>query len=128
MSVYQSRHTHYSKKAAPRKKRALPLYGEGEYKGKLYRCWNCGFINNADRAQVANTFQGGDRVQVFETDDMAPIAIGLSDTRYLMLTLDALHSINIMQTDANGIVLSPQVSAGATITGGCSFCGCMNYR
>ena len=128
MSIYQSRHTHYSKKTVPHKKRTLKLYAEGEWKDKWFKCWNCGQINNADRAQVAATFQGGDSVEIFEYDDLAPtVPYGPQDYRYLILTLDQ-PSMSLMQVDANGTVIAPQVSAGAKITSGCAFCGCLNWR
>ena len=128
MSIYHSRHTHYSTKRAPHEKRTILLYAEGEWKGKWYRCWNCGFINNADRAQVAATFEGGDKAQVFEYDDLTPSIWGLQDSRYTFLTLDFPQSINLMQLDANGNVITPHVEASVKITGGCALCGCMNYR
>ena len=121
------RHTTYSQKSAPRRKRALQLVGEFEDSGKWYRCWNCGFINNIDRNQVADSFTGGDNSQVQEYDGLTPTAFGTGDPRYAMLAL-GFGSIRLMQLDASGAVMTPQVSRSTKITGGCSFCGCLNYK
>ena len=44
-----SRHVRYSQRRIRGEKRTLPMYGEGDDAGKYYRCWNCGFICDADR-------------------------------------------------------------------------------
>jgi hypothetical protein len=130
MSIYHSRHTAYSKKAVPRKKRAIALYGEGSYRGKWWRCWNCGFINSIDRAQIADSYVGGDSYSVVESvDDLSIYGMGGADTTlYYTLTIDNPSSMNLMKVDATGAVINPQHSSYAKIVGGCAYCGCKNWR
>lgn len=47
-----SKYRHYSHKRLPREKRTLPLYGEKDDTGKLFRCWNCGAICNIERERL----------------------------------------------------------------------------
>lgn len=118
------RHTKYIVTRTPRKKRAMPLYGEGDDAGKYYRCWNCGFINNID---VATVGEGkGNSNAVLEYDGLTPGSYGTGDC--VNLTLDNLHSIALMRSDSSGNPIQPDAPRYTVITGGCRFCGCMNYR
>jgi hypothetical protein len=138
MSVDRSKYTKTSIKSVPHQKRAISMDMRGrDWYGKWFRCWNCGMINNSDRAQVAAVYQGGDRTKVFEQDDINYGAF-YDSTEYTVfpyenfakgqyITLD-LQSINLMQLDANGKVITPHITASVVITGGCAFCGSMNYR
>lgn len=49
-----SRHVRYSQRHIRCEKRTLPMYGEGDDRGKYYRCWNCGFICNIDRDAIGD--------------------------------------------------------------------------
>ena len=45
----------------PKRSRTIPLFGTGDDAGKYYRCWNCGFICNAERDTLGDgNSYGGD--------------------------------------------------------------------
>jgi hypothetical protein len=122
----RNRHASYSQKAVPRQKRTIQLYGEDDYRERFYRCWNCGFINDRNRAMVADTFQGGDGSMV-EEYGTAPSPYGMGAVA-ATLTIDTLPSMTLMAVDANGNIVGLDTPRYVNITGGCAFCGCMNYR
>lgn len=120
-----NRYSKYSYASIPRRKRALPIYGEGDDAGKYYRCWKCGFINNIDRAQVADTMTGGDSVEVSEHDVLSPGGTGMGDASFITL-ID--QSVSLMRLDSDGNIVPPYAPGSNKVTGGCALCGCMNYR
>jgi len=48
----------------PKRKRTIPLYGEGDDKGKWYKCWNCGFPCNIDRDSLDTGDKGRSGVNI----------------------------------------------------------------
>jgi len=137
MSVNRSRYVKYSIKKVPHKKRSLPIRMAGDdWTGKWFKCWNCGFINNIDRAQVADVYQGGDKAIVFESDDLvygsnnipSNVYPEVKDNLGKYITLDFPFSINLMKLDAQGNVVEPHVSDSVKIIGGCAQCGSMNWK
>ena len=127
MSKYRSRNTAYSQKAVPRQKRTTLLYGEGEYQGRFYKCWNCGFVNDKDQAVVADTYQGGDSSAV-EEFDTAPAPYGTGDTSFLLTLNTTFDTMTLMPVDANGNIVEINQPRRVVITGGCAFCGSYNWR
>lgn len=67
-----SRYAHYIQRRLRRDKRTLSLYGEKDDGGKYYRCWNCGFICNIERDQLAqgNYDHGGVVTAAFTDTDL----------------------------------------------------------
>lgn len=62
------RRANYSINRLPRKKSAIPIYGEKEDQGKYWRCRHCGFICNTDRDSLG---PGDGRTYVtFLNDDL----------------------------------------------------------
>jgi hypothetical protein len=134
--------------------RTLPVRSEPNYTesngvddqgdtGKLYRCWNCGFICNADRDELGDedtkaaiSFQIYDQVYSSDnnnTTDGSTRQIGdiihghNSGVPLLqMLVIRTGHAIH--QADAAGDNVAVQVNWEPDITGGCPFCGSRNWR
>lgn len=75
---------------------------------------------------VADTYQGGDGSMVDEYGT-APTPYGMGAVASL-LTIDTLPSMTLMAVDANGNIVELDAPRYVNITGGCAFCGCMNYR
>jgi hypothetical protein len=104
----------------PNLKRTIPMLFEGDDKGKYFRCWYCGFINNADRRQVGD----GEGVHPEEVIETSSSAIG--DAQLMMDSPFMLGVVAVPNQD--GSINTGYTNFIPRVTSGCSFCGSRNYR
>ena len=116
-------HGNIKQSRIPKESRTLPVYGhpirgDGLDAGKLYRCWNCGFICNTDRDALGDS-QSRSGV-VHETYAL------VYDTGYRYIPKE--HTPNniammddVLMTGRNGTRVAEKLK-------GCPFCGSLNYR
>lgn len=116
------RHGRYRQLRVRGGKRTLPIYGEGEDAGKWYRCWHCGFINNADRNNVGD---GDGRTYTdFTTTSHGKADSSDPDNAYVVL--DGINEGHVsLKTDNGQDVVPHSFAVQGT---GCSLCHSQNYR
>ena len=111
--------------------------------GKLFRCWNCGFVCDSDKNELGDKeSKSGVSHQIYDqkySSDNSNTTDG--STRQIG---DAIHGDNngvpllkmlvirtghvIHQSDAAGDNVTVQINWEPDITGGCPFCGSRNWR
>jgi hypothetical protein len=119
----QLRHVNKSKRI-PKRSRTIPVpqhkdYGDGKNVGKLFRCWNCGFINNTD----VNALGGAN-----EFVEIKPVAYTQTD-QYGATKYHCEGAAGADQTtcEAAGGTWTSTAYKPGEITMGCAFCGSINY-
>lgn len=115
-----------------RRARTIPLKGHNERgngldDGVWFRCWNCGFINSTDRNSLGGP-ESRDGVTV--TDFAVPVHGAETGTPYSGVARlgGSLGATVAPEVDAAG---DPKQSEGhfkPVVSGGCSFCGTLNWK
>jgi hypothetical protein len=123
MSSTTNRYGVHVQQRLPKRKRTIPLPGDLEDSGRYYRCWYCGFINNVQRNQVGD----GDGVTQLDAPEIAMGGWGMDDPLSLAIILDDMFTLLQNRPDGNPIT-NYRHNNYPQIIGGCSLCGCKNYR
>lgn len=124
----ESRYTSYSRKRLPREKKTTLLHGAWEDNGKFYNCWNCGFTVNSEVALTGGDYSGDGLVyEDFSEDNLDVVMSG-----------DALASVSVvddigyeyvgMELALDGNPKQIKHTFDVTVSGGCPFCGSLNYK
>lgn len=111
--------------------------------GKYFRCWNCGFICNAERDELGDEdTKAAISFQIFDqeyssdnnntsdgsTRQIGDIIHGHNDGIPLLQMLVIRTGHVIHQADAAGDAVTIKSNWEPVITGGCPFCGTRNWR
>lgn len=88
-----SRHVRYSQRRLRGEKRTLPMYGEGDDRGKYFRCWNCGFICNIDRDALGDGDGRSYAEFAVETEELYPADNGGPPLAAVMKGINEYHTI-----------------------------------
>ncbi len=121
-------------------KRTIPVKGYGEDDGKYYRCWNCGFICNADRDELGGE-ESRSGVAITQTHiEQGPAQPGAA---YIGMTGDAArdaravlavlagsvgHSHIAMEEGMDGAAKGVEHIHSAEVATGCPLCGTRNWK
>jgi hypothetical protein len=137
-----SRYVRYDKRRLPREKRVIKLFGATSYiAGKvvkdqsntLYRCWNCGFVCHSDRDKLGD---GVGYVVKDEPDLPAVLNMGAGAYEFpgenanqdVAISLETGNTLHLMNLDSNGDPMTVRHNFTSTISSGCPFCGCRQYK
>ena len=115
----------------PRKvARRIPVKGQRDDKGRYFRCWNCGFVCDAQRDQL-----GGpeDRSGVSHSNFIVADNLGyqFGDSELdAQISLEAigLHFESVSVSQSNGDPQPSRQDIKPDIGGGCPLCGTLNWR
>lgn len=124
MTYFRRRETRRLKKRS----RTIPLKGFGRDEGRYFRCWNCGFICDVERDSLggAASLDGVDHVNYsVPTYGAVPNEEG-SGLSVLGGNIEHFHVSS--ELDSSGNPKKPLHQFQVTITGGCPFCGTLNWR
>jgi len=116
-----------------RQARTIPLYGDPERgngldDGVWYRCWNCGFINSTDRNSLGGP-ESGDGIVV--QDFAVPVHGAETGIPYSGIARlgGVLAPVTIaLGVDELGETQPIEEHHLPVVTGGCSFCGSLNWK
>ena len=135
-----SRLIKYDKRRLPTQKRTISIFGAMSYidgrsvkdqSGKLFRCWNCGFVCNTDRDKLGDGegFYITDKVDDYLGADTA-YQYPCSDApkRSALINVTTVSTIRLMQLDTNGDPIPVMHSQTQVVTSGCPMCGNRNYK
>ena len=101
-------------------KRTISLRGKFEDRGKYYRCWNCGFINDSNRRGLGD----GSGIRLIEDTETAYNSF--SDGESIM---DSPFMLGVVAHQlSDGSVDTGRTNFNAEAVSGCSLCGSKNYR
>ena len=107
----------------PKRKKTIPLKGSLDDSGRYFKCWNCGFIADADRDKVGS----GDGVIQLDKPDIAQGGFASGDPYSIMMILDDMFTI--LQNDGQGNPITHyEHNQYPKSIGGCPMCGTRNYR
>lgn len=106
-----SRHVRYNYRRIRGEKRTLPMYGEGDDRGKYFRCWNCGFICNIDRDALGDGDGRSYTEFAVTTEPLYPVADGGPPYKAI------LKGVTILERDGYQV--------GGT---GCPLCHTLNWK
>ena len=121
------RSNNYSRKT-PRRSRTISVYGDpdrggGMDSGVLYRCWNCGQINNSRKQALG----GADAGSGVAFDDYSGNPLGASGGTATMGGIG--HTFIAQINDSNGDPVGVTNAIKVADTGtGCALCGTLNWR
>jgi len=119
--------TRYRGRKLPKQSRTIPLpasseRGNGLDAGRYFRCWHCGYICNIDRDSLGGAqSQSGVALQEYEPESdtgvfNVPVFGGL-DSAYV-----------VPEAGADGAAKEIRRSIEPIVSGGCPFCGSLNWK
>ena len=114
------RYTRPTKKRLRKEARSIPYKVRGDE--KLFRCWNCGFICNADRDDSSGG-QAGDNHMVYSYP-----ALGGSGLDGTIVSVELGKKSVLMEQDADGVNRVVTHIFSSVVTKGCPLCGTTNYK
>lgn len=123
MSVSENRYGNHFTQRLPRRKRTISLPGDLEDNGKFFKCWNCGFVCNADRNRTGD----GDGKTQTDTPLIAEGGFHTGDRMNIAIILDDMFTVLQNGQDGNPIT-DYRHNNYPQIIGGCPLCGSLNYR
>lgn len=108
-----------------KRSRTIPFRARYEEKGKLYRCWNCGFICSTLRDDLTGegASDGVEPINYSETIYSSPTGNGLATMDGGLEHFQVAPSIG-----ADGEEDAPELHFRPSVMEGCPFCGCRNWR
>ena len=124
-------HTRAHKRKLIKQSRTLPVYGEGDDKGKYFRCWNCGFVCKVGRDELGDSEStaGDEHTDYHQTHHCSTYDSSSDASKYATLGGDIGHyqvAQNILTPDGETkFIRHKHVS---DISRGCPMCGSTNYR
>ena len=107
----------------PKRKKTIPLKGSLEDSGRYFKCWNCGFICDANRDKIGP----GDGTTQLDKPDIAFGGFGSGDKLSITMIVDDMFTILKNDGQGNPIVKYEHNQYPKSI-GGCPLCGSKNYR
>lgn len=120
----QSRYGKYKQVKTPEHHRSVFIPASFEDRNKYFRCWNCGFIVNADRVSVSdkNGNEYIDPVKVSQTSVLS------GDEMLTVASLDSIFDqIGVaMKLAADGTNAKVYSVVFTDAPRGCPLCGCTN--
>lgn len=130
-----SRFIRYSRTSLPKEKRTIPFWGAessgggwapgSDQSGILFKCWNCGFICNANRDET------GDGVGYVVTDEVRVKfpRLGSGDVKDVSLSIGIYQSgVRLMKLDELGNPVTIMHNFTQKVFSGCPNCGSRNYK
>ena len=129
----QSRYIHYDRRTLPKRKRRIPVWGAETHtidqSGKLFRCWNCGFICNTDRDELGDGV--GYRV-IDEVEDGDGTAMGAHigaayRANFIALSIGTESDIYSFSLNSDGDPVMVEHNHTQQVSSGCPMCGCRQY-
>jgi len=130
----------YHTRKTRKESRTIPVIGDGDDAGKYYRCWNCGFICDADRDALGDSDSRSGVTQIDYVKEY-PSASGIGGgtegwsadgqvpLQLLTVSGGAMGRMVTLENEDDGTpkalnhhVFKPKVDSG------CPFCGSKNWR
>ena len=114
---------HFVRERLQKRKKTIPLKGSLEDSGRYFKCWNCGFICDANRDKLGV----GDGITQLDKPDIAMGGFGTGDKLSVTMIVDDMFTILENDPQGNPITHYEHNQYPVSI-GGCPLCGCKNYR
>jgi hypothetical protein len=118
----------------PKESRTIPLLGNqdrgnGEDFGKYYRCWNCGFTCDVTRDSLGGSqSKGADNHEDYHTPSYGSKDYSSELNGLSVLGGDVGHYHVALELGSDGNPKNIRHDIKSVVTGGCPFCGTMNWR
>lgn len=115
-----------------RDSRTIPLHGDDERgngldDGRYFRCWNCGFVCNQDRDALGGP-ESGDGITYERFNIPTYGSDGSTPGTGVARVGGSLAATVVPELDAAGDAKQPFVYTKPVVSGGCPFCGTLNWR
>ena len=119
MTISRSRQKRIRKQS-----KTIPLKGNGTDSGKYYRCWNCGFICDIGRDTLGDQdTRNGMRSKAFAPRSFPTEA---ADHKSIVGGVEIAHTSCKLGSDGTPAGLREDFKP--VVSGGCPFCGTLNWK